>query len=401
MADIKAATKRAQELTQELERHNRLYYIEAQPEITDQEYDKLLRELSDLETEFPELLNENSPTQRVGGAPLEGFSEIKHPVRMLSLDNTYSEEEVIEWYERQKKTLETDFETTIEPKIDGVAVAICYENGTFSYAATRGDGTTGDDITQNVRTIRSIPLHLSSKVPKTFEVRGEIFMPNDAFREMNERREANGETPFANPRNATAGSLKQLDPTIVAKRPLDLIVHGFGKVDGFEFASHDEFRELLETVGLRGSDQHWKATNSGGILKAIKELDEARHSLHYETDGAVVRVISLEFQKSLGSTSKAPRWAMAFKFPAEQAQTKVLSIEVQVGRTGALTPVANLEPVFVSGTTVSRATLHNEEEIKRKDIRIGDVVVIEKAGEIIPAVIESKSDLRTGDEVVF
>jgi DNA ligase (NAD+) len=401
MGDIEAARKRVRELTTDLERHNRLYYIEARPEITDHDYDRLYRELADLEKEFPELASPNSPTQRVGGAPLEGFSQIEHPERMLSLDNTYSEEEVIEWYERQKKTLGAHFAMTIEPKIDGVAVALSYENGALEYAATRGDGTTGDDITQNVRTIRSVPLHLPADGPQTFEVRGEIFMPNEAFKEMNQRREAEGDPPFVNPRNATAGSLKQLDSRIAAQRPLDMIVHGFGKLEGFQFETHDDFRALLSVVGLRGSDFHWKADDGEGILGAIRKLDAARHDLPYETDGAVVKVLEVAAQRKLGATSKAPRWAMAFKFPAEQAQTRVLSIEVQIGRTGALTPVANLEPVFVSGTTVSRATLHNEEEIKRKDIRVGDVVVIEKAGEIIPAVIESKKELRTGNETEF
>lgn len=401
MADITAASQRVRELTAALERHNRLYYIEAQPEIPDQEYDRLYRELAGLEREFPQLLSPNSPTQRVGGAPLPGFAQIAHPERMLSLDNTYSEEEVVEWYNRQKKVLGGDFETVIEPKVDGVAVAIRYEAGVLKYAATRGDGSTGDDITQNVRTIRSLPLNLPADAPQTFEVRGEIFMPNEGFARMNAERVAAGDQPFANPRNATAGSLKQLDPRIAAQRPLDIICHGFGSLEGIELSTQDDFRALLRKAGLRGSDASWKAANAGMILAAIRELDERRHDLPYETDGAVVKAFSVAAQKQLGSTSKAPRWAMAFKFQAEQAQTRLLSIEIQIGRTGVLTPVANLEPVFVSGSTVARATLHNEEEIRRKDIRIGDVVVIEKAGEVIPAVIEVKTGLRSGDEVVF
>lgn len=401
MADITAAKKRVQELTTELERHNRLYYIEAQPQISDHEYDRLLRELADLEAEFPELLTPNSPTQRVGGAPIPGFTQIAHPERMLSLDNTYSEAEVVEWYNRQKKVLNEEFETIIEPKVDGVAVAIRYEDGKLKYAATRGDGRTGDDITQNVRTIRSLPLNLPADAPQTFEVRGEIFMPNDGFAAMNAKRLEAGDTPFVNPRNATAGTLKQLDPKVAASRPLDIICHGFGQLDGFELATQDDFRDLLRKSGLKGADARWKATTADEILAAIRELDERRHSLPYDTDGAVVKIFSIAAQKKLGSTSKAPRWAMAFKFKAEQAQTKVLSIEIQIGRTGALTPVANLEPVFVSGSTVSRATLHNEEEIKRKDIRVGDCVIIEKAGEIIPAVVEVKTDMRTGGEIEF
>ncbi|MGK0184979.1 MAG: DNA ligase (NAD+) [Verrucomicrobiales bacterium] len=401
MADITAAKKRVKELTAELERHNRLYYTEARPEISDHEYDRRLRELTDLEQEFSELQSPNSPTQKVGGAPIVGFTQIAHPERMQSLDNTYSEEEVVEWYNRQKKVLGDDFETIIEPKVDGVAVAIRYENGALKYAATRGDGRTGDDITQNVRTIRSLPLNLPEDAPQTFEVRGEIFMANDGFAAMNAKRLEAGDTPFVNPRNATAGTLKQLDPKVAASRPLDIICHGFGQLVGLELKTQDDFRNLLQSAGLRGGDARWNASNSDEILAAIRELDEKRHSLPYDTDGAVVKIFSIAAQKQLGSTSKAPRWAMAFKFQAEQAQSKVLSIEIQIGRTGALTPVANLEPVFVSGSTVSRATLHNEEEIKRKDIRIGDCVIIEKAGEIIPAVVEVLTDRRTGEETEF
>ena len=403
MGDITAATKRVRELTAALERHNRLYYIEAQLEISDREYDRLHRELVDLETEYPELLSPNSPTQRVGGAPIPEFTQIAHPERMLSLDNTYSEEEVVEWYNRQKKVLGDDFETIIEPKVDGVAVAIRYDNGALLYAATRGDGRTGDDITQNVRTIHSLPLNLPQDAPQSFEVRGEIYMSNDGFEKMNAKRVEAGDPPFANPRNATAGSLKQLDPRVAAQRPLDIVCHGFGlgQLEELDLVTQDDFRDLLQTAGLRGGDARWKAGNSEEILAAIRELDQKRHDLPYDTDGAVVKVFSIASQKQLGSTSKAPRWAMAFKYQAEQAQTKVLSIEIQIGRTGALTPVANLEPVFVSGSTVSRATLHNEEEIKRKDIRVGDCVIIEKAGEIIPAVVEVKTELRTGEEIEF
>ena len=401
MGDIIAAKERARELTAALERHNRLYYIEAQPEISDREYDRMLQELADIEKEFPELLSPNSPTQRVGGAPIPGFTQISHPERMMSLDNTYSEAEVVEWYNRQKKVIGGDFETIIEPKVDGVAVAIRYEEGALKYAATRGDGRTGDDITQNVRTIRSLPLNLPADAPQTFEVRGEIFMPNDGFAKMNAARLEAGDTPFVNPRNATAGSLKQLDSKVAAQRPLDIICHGFGQLEGLELATQDDFRDLLQKAGLRGGDARWKAGNSDEILAAIRELDVQRHDLPYETDGAVVKVFSIAAQKQLGSTSKAPRWAMAFKFQAEQAPTKVLSIEIRIGRTGVLTPVANLEPVFVSGSTVSRATLHNVEEARRKDIRVGDCVIIEKAGEIIPAVVEVKTELRTGEEVEF
>lgn len=399
----KAAQARINELSRQIEHHNRLYYLEAQPEVSDRVYDELHRELVDLETEFPQFLSPHSPTQRVGGAPLEGFETVEHLQRMMSLDNTYSEEEISAFYNRLLKNLETKtLPVTIEPKIDGVAISVIYRNGVLERAVTRGDGRSGDDVTQNVRTIESLPLRLPDNVPGDFEVRGEVFMPNDGFAAMNVQREKDGEQPFANPRNATAGTLKQLDPKKVAERPLDLIFHGFGWLgEGVEIESQDAFLALLDKAGLRKGDPIWHTDNLEGMLNAIRELDVKRHHLPYETDGAVVKVVDRKTQLDLGATSKAPRWAIAFKYQAEQAETRVLSIEIQVGRTGALTPVANLEPVLVSGTTVSRATLHNEEEVRRKDVREGDVVIIEKAGEIIPAVVEVKYDRRTGSEKAF
>lgn len=383
------ARTRIARLTAELERHNRLYYVEAAPVISDREYDALLRELADLEARWPELASPNSPTQRVGGEPIAGFRQITHAVRMMSLDNTYSEGEVAEFYQRLVKlTGMTKIATVIEPKIDGVAVSICYEDGELKYAATRGDGTTGDDITVNARTIRSLPLTLPAGAPRLLEVRGEVFMTSAGFRKLNDEREAAGDARFANPRNATAGTLKQLDPKITAKRPLDIIFHGLGQAEGVSLKSIGEFHELLDRLGLRKADRLWRAHDLEGILKAIRELDVKRRSLPYETDGAVVKVDSVAIQEAVGSTSKSPRWAMAYKYEPERAETLLRAITVQVGRTGVLTPVAELEPVFVSGTTVSRATLHNDEEIQRKDIRVGDTVIIEKAGEIIPAVIE-------------
>ncbi len=397
------ARTRIDDLTKKIEHHNRLYYLEAKPEISDREYDRLYRELEDLEEAFPRWRQAFSPTQRVGGAPLEGFQTVTHLERMMSLDNTYSEEELTQFYNRLLKNLQcTELPVIIEPKIDGVAVSVLYRNGVLERAATRGDGQSGDDITQNIRTIDSLPLRLPDGVPSDFEVRGEVYMPRDRFDQMNSEREAEGEQPFANPRNATAGTLKQLDPRIVAKRPLDLIFHGFGWLgEDLGLETQQAFHDLLDRAGLRKSELIWHANKLDGVLGAIRELDEKRHALAYETDGAVVKVNALELQRELGATSKSPRWAIAFKYQAEQAETRILSIEVQVGRTGALTPVANLDPVFVSGTTVSRATLHNEEEVQRKDVRVGDVVVIEKAGEIIPAVVEVKKDLRTGDEEEF
>ena len=402
---VDAARARVEDLTRQIERHNRLYYIEATPEISDQDYDRLYRELSDLEEAFPELKTNHSPTLRVGGAPVEGFKTVEHLQRMMSLDNTYSEEEITAFYQRLLKNLGTDrLPVVIEPKIDGVAVSVLYRDGVLERAATRGDGRSGDEITKNIRTIDSLPLRLPAGVPGNLEVRGEVYMPRELFDKMNAERVEQGEQAFANPRNATAGTLKQLDPRIVAKRPLDLIFHGYGWLgDDAEppFSSQAGFYDMLDQAGLRKSELIWKCETLEDVLSAIRELDQKRHDLGYETDGAVMKVDSLAIQRDLGATSKAPRWAIAFKFQAEQAETRILSIEIQVGRTGALTPVANLEPVLVSGTTVSRATLHNEEEIRRKDVREGDVVIIEKAGEIIPAVVEVKHDRRKGNEKPF
>ena len=401
-ATPESAAARVAELTAELNRHNELYYQQAAPVISDREYDDLLRELADLEAEWPELAAPDSPTRRVGGVPLEGFQQIKHPVRMMSLDNTYSPEEVAAFWQRLVKALGTErIPVLIEPKVDGVAVSVCYENGRLKYAATRGDGTTGDDVTENVKTIRRLPHRLPGGAPEWLEVRGEVFMPNSAFRQMNEEREAAGEARFANPRNATAGTLKQLDPRIVAQRPLDIVLYGLGQVRGIELPTVSAFHALMKRLGLRASDRVWAVETLPEVLAAIAELDGYRRTLDYETDGAVLKVDSMAWQEQLGVTSKAPRWAMAYKYAAERVETLLKSITVQVGRTGVLTPVAELEPVFVSGSTVSRATLHNDEEIQRKDIRVGDTVIIEKAGEIIPAVIEVVLDKRPADSVPF
>ncbi len=401
MTPDEARTRIAQ-LSTELERHNRLYYLEAAPVISDREFDALLRELADLETHWPELVSANSPTQRVGGAPIEGFTQITHAVRMMSLDNTYSEGEVAEFYQRMVRLTGMEkIVTSIEPKIDGVAVSVCYENGVLKYAATRGDGTKGDDITVNARTIKSLPLTLPPGAPRLLEVRGEVFMPTAGFRKLNDEREAAGEARFMNPRNATAGTLKQLDPKITAKRPLDVIFHGLGQAEGVEMETIAGFHALLDRMGMRKADRVWNANDLDGILTAIRELDALRRTLPYETDGAVVKVTRVAIQQAVGYTSKSPRWAMAYKYEPERVETLLKSITVQVGRTGVLTPVAELEPILVSGTTVSRATLHNDEEIQRKDIREGDTVIIEKAGEIIPAVIEIVIARRPANSVPF
>ena len=393
------AASRAAFLSAELHRHNRLYYVEARPVITDKEFDLLLRELQGIESQFPDLLMPDSPTQRVGGAALEGFTQIRHAVPMMSLDNTYSEEELTSFFARVQKSLGREqVECVIEPKVDGVAISVRYEHGTLKHGITRGDGTMGDDVTNNLKTIQTLPLRLPKDGPQTFEVRGEVFMPKAGFAKLNQEREEAGESLFANPRNSTAGTLKLLDPKIVAKRPLDIVFYGLADASGLPIESQSDVRKLLEVAGLPKSNLLWHADSAEGLLKAIRELDEQRKALPYETDGAVIKVNAFVDQRELGVTSKAPRWAIAYKYQPEQAETRILAVDIQLGRTGALTPVARLDPVFVSGSTVSNATLHNFEEIERKDIRVGDRVIIEKAGEIIPAVVSVKTEKRDGNE---
>jgi len=388
MTEAEART-RIEALRNEIEEHNWRYYEKAAPTISDREYDRLYKELVDLETQFPELVTPDSPTQHVGGKPLQAFAQIQHRVPMLSLDNTYSEEEVVNFYKRITRLLpEEKISVVIEPKVDGVAVSVMYENGKLKYAATRGDGSVGDEITQNIRTIKSLPHQLPGAAPKVFEVRGEAYLDKAGFEKLNKEREAAGLPLFANPRNAAAGSLKHLDPNIAAKRPLGMIFYGTGAIEGTEVDRHSKIFPLFKKLGLP-THEHWSLADSvDQILKAIHNLDEIRRGFPYETDGAVIKVDALAQRERLGFTAKSPRWAIAYKYAAERVETKLLDIKVQVGRTGILTPVAVLEPVLVSGSTVSRATLHNEDEIKRKDIRIGDTVMIEKAGEVIPAVIE-------------
>jgi len=383
------AAKRVAELRHEIEKHNRLYYEEAAPTISDRDYDRLYKELVDLEAEFPNLVAPDSPTQRVGGTPLQAFAQIEHRVPMLSLDNTYSEDEIANFYKRITRLLPDEkIPVVIEPKVDGVAVSLMYENGHLKYAATRGDGSVGDDITRNIKTIRSVPQQLRDGAPKVFEVRGEAFLDKDGFRKLNKERETAGLPLFANPRNAAAGSLKHLDPKIVAKRPLGIVFYGTGATEGADVDLHSEVFPLFKKLGLPTHEHWWLADSVEKILDAIRKLDRIRKDFRYETDGAVIKVDALVQRERLGFTAKSPRWAIAYKYAAERVETKLLDIKVQVGRTGILTPVAVLEPVIVSGSTVSRATLHNEDEIRRKDIRISDTVVIEKAGEVIPAVVE-------------
>ena len=380
-------------LAKEILRHDQAYYVEAQPAISDQEYDRLYRELLALEAVYPELRTPDSPSQRVGGEPIDGFETIQHTVPMMSLDNTYSQEEVREFVDRVQKLLPGELlEWFVEPKADGIAIGLRFEYGLFTSGVTRGDGIAGDDVTANLRTIRSIPLRLNelgqAETPEVLEVRGEVIMTRSGFEKLNHKRVDAGEPLFANPRNATAGSLKQLDSALVAKRPLDIVLYGSGEIiGGPAIDSQSDLLDVLGQVGFLTPQHTWRCSSVDEVLDAIDELDRVRGGFDYDTDGAVIKLNSFSQRDRIGATAKAPRWAMAYKYAPEQAQTRLNAITVQVGRTGTLTPVAELEPVFLDGSTISRATLHNEEEISRKDIRVGDTVIIEKRGDVIPGLI--------------
>jgi DNA ligase (NAD+) len=401
---VAQAAKRHAELSAELRRHDHAYYVEAKPRVSDRDYDRLYRELLDLEAQFPKLVTSESPSQRVGGAPLTEFSQVRHALPMLSLDNTYSQDEVRAFVARLQKLLpEEALEFVVEPKVDGVAVSLRYEKGVLVLGATRGDGTQGDDITANLRTIRSLPLKLAA-APPLLEVRGEVFMSQAGFEKLNAERAAAGEELYANARNTTAGSLKQLDSTVVAKRPLDVVIYGTGLTDagvGGTPPHHDRMLKWLATLGFKTAERTWLCRSEDELIAAIDALDQVRHRFGYDTDGAVIKLNDFAQRERVGFTAKAPRWAMAYKYAAEQAQTRLKAISIQVGRTGALTPVAELESVLLAGSTISRATLHNEEDMRRKDIRLGDRVVIEKAGDVIPAVVGVVKDRRTGTELEF
>ena len=395
------AKKRIAELRDLIRHHDYVYFVEARSEISDREYDKLAAELKSLEAQYPDLVTPDSPTQRAGGQPLKEFKSVRHAVPMMSLDNTYNIEELREFDNRVRKLLPGEkVEYVLEPKIDGVSITVRYENGKFVLGATRGDGTTGDDITANLRTIRAIPLQLNtSRPPEQLEVRGEAYIRVEDFQKLNAQREKDGEPLFQNPRNTAAGSLKQLDPATVAKRPLQAIFYAVA--DGLQLKKQSDALETLKKLGLPTHRHWWVCKDIEEVITHAKELQQLEAKLPFEIDGAVVKVNDLEQWRRLGSTAKAPRFAIAYKYSHEQAQTKLKDITIQVGRTGTLTPVAELEPVFLAGSTISRATLHNEEEIKRKDIRIGDTVVIEKAGEVIPAVIGFVKENRPRDARPF
>lgn len=401
--DTTSAAARIAFLSAEIERHNRLYYEADAPEISDAEYDALFRELQQLEQTHSELFRPDSPTARVGSRPLEKFSQVVHRLPMLSLDNAFAEEDLVEFDRRIRRELGladlVEIAYVCEPKMDGLAVELVFENGLFCQGSTRGDGETGEDITANLRTVRDIPLRLATdNPPELLEVRGEIYLPLEPFRRLNSERVENGEPAFANPRNAAAGSLRQLDPKITARRPLSIFCYAPGTVRGYDFLSQAAFLATIPAWGLPANPLAQRVVGVAGICAFYAAMAAQRDSLPYEIDGVVVKVDDFTLQRELGEKSRAPRWAIAWKFPPRQAVTVVEDIVPSVGRTGVITPTAHLRPVEVSGVTVSRATLHNWEEMERKDIRIGDTVVIERAGDVIPAVVRVLAEERRGSE---
>lgn len=403
MMDKKEAEKRIDELRKLIEYHRWRYYVLDQPEISDREYDKLVLELQKLEQEYPDLITPNSPTQRVGAPPAKEFRPVQHLLPMLSLDNAFTPEDLLAFDRRVKRILgEVPVEYVCELKFDGLAVSLRYENGLLTVGATRGDGYEGEEITNNLRTLKSLTLHLlCPDPPPLLEARGEVIMTYADFERLNEERAARGEPLFANPRNAAAGSVRQLDPKITAERKLDIFIYGLGACEGRSFSSHWEALEYLKKCGLKVSDKVRLVKSIEEAIEYCKEWQEKRGDLPFGVDGAVIKVNSFEYQERLGFTTHSPRWAIAYKFPAAEEITQVEDIKVYVGRTGALTPVAHLTPVEVDGSTVSRATLHNEDEVKRKDVRIGDWVVVHKAGAVIPEIISVLKERRTGKERAF
>ena len=401
-----AIKKKVEKLREEIEYHNYLYYVLDQPEISDAQYDRLMREMEKLEEQFPELRSLNSPTQRVGAPPLEAFEIVRHTLPMLSLANAFDETEARDFDKRVKKFLGSTAEITYvaEPKLDGLAVELVYERGQFVVGSTRGDGVNGENITQNLRTIKTIPLQLIRKeipAPERLEVRGEVIIQLKKFKKLNQKREEMGEPPFANPRNAAAGSVRQLDSKITAARPLEIYCYGLGEVTGRTFKTHSEILQTFPKWGLRTNPYIQRCQDIDEVLEYYHKMNEKRETLPYEIDGIVIKVDHLDLQTRLGEIARSPRWALAFKFQPKQETTRILNIIVQVGRTGALTPVAVMEPVKVGGVEVSRATLHNQDEIDKKDVRVGDTVVIQRAGDVIPEVVQVITSKRKGTEKKF
>ncbi|HEC59313.1 MAG TPA: NAD-dependent DNA ligase LigA [Methylophaga sp.] len=397
--------QQATDLRHLLNKYNNLYYVTDNPEVTDSEYDRLFIQLQKLEADYPELLTVDSPTQRVGGKALDKFSQITHSLPMLSLDNVFDGEELHAFDQRVRDWLNTTNIQTYaaEPKLDGLAISIRYEHGILVQAATRGDGTIGEDVTENVRTIQSVPLKLSGdNVPEVVEIRGEIVMPKAGFETLNKQQIADNKKPFVNPRNAAAGSLRQLDSKITARRPLAMYCYGVGEIQGMDLPkTHYETMQQLAQWGCQISTELLQVEGVDGCLAYINKLGEQRDSLSYDIDGVVLKIDDITLQQRLGFVSRAPRWAIAYKFPAQQEMTIVDDIEIQVGRTGALTPVARLQPVFVGGVTVSNATLHNQDEIDRKDVRVGDTVIVRRAGDVIPEVVQVVLAKRPDNTVKF
>jgi DNA ligase (NAD+) len=405
--DRSEAERQIEQIRQQLHEHNYRYYVLDDPQITDAEYDQLMRRLQELEAAFPDLVRPDSPTQRVGATPLAAFGTVVHALPMLSLDNAFSPEEVRDFEARLTRQLAArePIEYIAEPKIDGLAVELVYDDGLLVQGSTRGDGVRGEDITQNLRTIKTIPLRLiasaQSSIPRRLDVRGEVYLTKRNFQRLNARREEEGASTFANPRNAAAGSLRQLDPRITAGRPLEIFCYGVGHVEGVTFQSHWDVLQNLSQWGFRVNPHCERCQGIGAVLNYYGRLREQREDLPYEIDGVVLKVNLRTLQEALGTRSRSPRWALAYKFEPKQAVTRVKEIAVQVGRTGALTPVALLEPVQVAGVEVSRASLHNPDEVARKDVRTGDWVVVQRAGDVIPEIVEVLKARRTGEEKPF
>lgn len=396
--------QRVARLRAEIDRHNHRYHVLDDPEVSDAEYDRLLTELRSVEADYPALVVPDSPTQRVGGAPVAAFAQVRHRVPMLSLDNAFAREDVIAFDRKVRERLETEREIAYacEPKLDGLAVSLTYRKGLLEVAATRGDGNVGEDVTHNVRTVKSVPLRLAGKShPELLEVRGEVFMSIPGFREMNRIASEKGEKTFVNPRNAAAGSLRQLDPKLAASRPLEVFFYGASVIEGCKMPGrHSEVLAMLRDLGLRTSPESRVVEGVDGLIGYYDDIGRLRSTLRYQIDGVVYKVDALELQRELGFVARAPRWALAHKFPADEEMTRVRAIEWQVGRTGALTPVARLDPVFVGGATVSNATLHNFEELRRKDVRVGDTIVLRRAGDVIPEVVKVVEEKRPPDAPV-